>query len=503
MHSDSDSDPNDPDTLTLELHNDSTVYFDAHTDSLFCLSAHPLRPAQIVATGSGDDSAWVWAVPDTWPGGAGATPSPDGSTAIVRPASARQLQKLDGHTDSVVGVVFTRNFIVTGGLDGRVRFWRESGGAGWDGMKKYRAKHPRVWTCIGESREVEEIVWVSERPVDAEGSGEDEIIAVGANDGSVWVYGLTKEGKKGGSFQVLEAMYKHTASCTAGTWSEDGKFLATVSEDGGLAVWDYELRKDVVSLSSADARFRGTDGAGWFSVAISPEGPGAKVVVVGGGDGECRVVALPRGGTGGGAVIASMHAHTSSVETLSFSRGPPGGQLHLLASAGVDGRIVFYDIARGYAIRRVVEHAHSVIDEPRNPAPTITTAAPAITPATIAAAPSTATATPTSQQSPAQEEEEMDETVVQISFLPGTLTLTSCGADGCVKRWDARTGALLDVKRGHQSGSLVLGFVQTGEVLGFNTEAREAAEAVAGQGARWGRIVSAGDDGVGLVFDVL
>lgn len=65
--------------------------------------------------------------------------------------------------------------------------------------------------------------------------------------------------------------------------------------------------------------------------------------------------------------------------------------------------------------------------------------------------------------------------------------LTTCGLDGAVRRWDTRGGTaasgqgLVGEWRGHRGkgeGGGVLGFVQRGA-----------------------RIVTAGDDGVSLVFD--
>lgn len=57
-----DSDPEDNDDALqteIDLQNDSIAHFDAHTDSIFSIAAHPLDP-NIVATGSGDDSAYVF-----------------------------------------------------------------------------------------------------------------------------------------------------------------------------------------------------------------------------------------------------------------------------------------------------------------------------------------------------------------------------------------------------------------------------------------------------------
>ncbi len=87
-----------------------------------------------------------------------------------------------------------------------------------------------------------------------------------------------------------------------------------------------------------------------------------------------------------------------------------------------------------------------------------------------------------------------EHSVVKVEFVRNSWLLTSCGMDGVVRRWDLRGGAvgagapvdggLQKEWKGHRGdgeGGGVLGFVQgeTGE-----------------------RVVTAGDDGVSLVFEV-
>jgi len=91
------------------------------------------------------------------------------------------------------------------------------------------------------------------------------------------------------------------------------------------------------------------------------------------------------------------------------------------------------------------------------------------------------------------EEAHDEEAVIQVQFVKAGPTgsegylLTSCGNDGVVRRWDCRGGTtaagdgLIKEWRGHRGdgeGGGVLAFVR-----------------------RDGRIVTAGDDAVSLVFD--
>ena len=83
----------------------------------------------------------------------------------------------------------------------------------------------KKWKFLAEAQEVEEINWVAPNP----SPDHPNVIALGANDGSVWVYQISTE--KNNELQVLQAYYLHTETCTAGTWSPDGSLLATISED--------------------------------------------------------------------------------------------------------------------------------------------------------------------------------------------------------------------------------------------------------------------------------
>ncbi len=432
-----DEDPDEDDLETQEeLHfqNDSSAHFDAHTDSIFCIAQHPSRPS-IIVTGGGDDVAYIF--------DASTSSIPSTSVPVGQPTerlSLPVLAKLEGHTDSVNAVTFTHprgDYVVTAGLDGKFRSYTST-----DSSHKH-------WTFLAETSEVEEINWVSPSP----NPQHENVVALGANDGSVWVYQINAADKSS-PLTIVHAFYLHTASCTAGAWSPDGNLLATVSEDGSLCVWDvFGTGQAVVSLTAADQRFE-VEG-GLYSVACT-----STLCAVGGAGGNIKVVGLPqmsdqakkntKGGKGGasanqtassaGQILASLQAQSDGVETLSFSSPP----LNLLAAGSVDGSIALFDTVHRFAVRRHIKEAHE------------------------------------------------DYAVVKVDFVRnpqrGGWILTSCGMDGVVRRWDARGGTtaagqgFIQEWRGHRGegeGGGVLGFVQGG---GGN------------------RIVTAGDDGVALVF---
>ena len=435
--------------MTIEVENDSKAYFDGHSSAIFSISAHPANPS-LFLTGGGDDVAYIWTTTTT------ATPAGD---AAVVPRECRTVRKLDAHADSVVATAFTAPdgaFALTAGLDGAIHLYAAAAG----------------WALADRVQEVDEVVWMAAHP-------HEPAVAVGCSDGSVWLYDVDSDGDGdgGGSatatakarLVIRHAMHSHTASCSAGLFARAGALLLTVSEDGSLYAWHTAAGHALLALTAADARFAITGGL--FSLAVSPSGA---VAAVGGATGEICVVGLPApdssltpasttattatattrekrtssrpqpgggGSTGGGQagqLVARMQAHSESVESLSFHPSIP-----LLASGSVDGTIALYDAARGYAVRHTLRgHVDAVVK--------VDFAAPE--PASRAAA---------------------------------GWVLTSCGIDGSVRRWDARAGVQTACLRGHLSGNGaegeggVLGFVQTHD-----------------------RIVTAGDDGVALVFEL-
>lgn len=444
----------------IQLQNDSKFYFDIPKDSVFCIAQHPRDPS-IVAIGSGDDTAYVFSVSPPTPL---LPPSYLSDPSAAHPALS-SLAQLSGHTDSINAVIFTLpegDYLVTGGLDGRLRVHSTPDGN---------------YSLVAEAQEVAEINFLAACPNPAH----PNTFALGASDGSVWVY-TADAADIAAPLQVIQAYYLHTESCTAGAWTPDGKLLATTSEDGSFYVFDVfgeaaaaasimsSQTKPLVGLTAEDQRFA-VEG-GLYTVAIAPSGTFA---AVGGAGGMIRVIGLPRLGTtiisssvqgakgrtskgksaGGGSgsqkpatptesaatagqVLASLQVQSDSVETLSFSAPP----LSLLAAGSVDSSIVLFDTAHSFAVRRHVRDAHD------------------------------------------------GHAVVQLAFgqEPGNQHfLTSCGMDGVVRRWDARGGTAASGQglarewRGHRGGG------EGGGVLGF----------VHG-GAK---IVTAGDDAICLVFD--
>lgn len=433
----------------ISLQNDSTAHFDAHAgNSIFCIAQHPTHP-NIIATGGGDDDegkdsgfGFVFDV--------SAAPSHTSGAGTER-AGIPPLQKLETHTDSITAVAFTLPsgaFLVTAGLDGRLVAYQHQPSA------KAPYKH------LATAQEVEEINFLAACP----NPDHPNTIALGASDGSVWVYSIDPADTSS-ALSIVQTFYIHTGSCTASAWTPDGKLLATVSEDGSLYVWDVfgdaaaaglggSGQQYVVGLTAEDERFK-VEG-GLYSIAVSPNGA---LAAVGGAEGQIRVVGLPRlsgvsdqaGKTGAGAkakaggskqsgdkagagagqagtILASLTTGADSVETLAFAPSP----LTLLAAGTVDGSISVFDTSKNFLLRRRV-----------------------------------------GAQSAGEEEE--GHAIVKVEFVDGkggdaSWLLTSCGLDGVLRRWDLRaSGAgqgLLGEWKGHRGGGDgggIMGFVQGDE----------------------------------------
>ncbi|KAJ4311891.1 60S ribosomal subunit assembly or modification protein [Fusarium piperis] len=462
----------DSDNEELLLQNDSIGYFDLPQDSLFAIAQHPVYPSIIAVGGSAgqeDDAPGAGWVFDN--SAAQARPplpasySSDPSAAASKTTQLSSLFSIEGHSDSVNTLAWTLpkgDVLVSGGLDGRIRAWKATVGA--DASLKM--------DFLGEAQEVPEVNWIVPCP----SSTNPNAIALGASDGSVWVYTIDAS-DKANPLQIVQSYFLHTGSCTAGAWTPDGQLLATISEDGSLYVWDVwgeaaaknlvgDNGMTAVSLTAEDQRFE-VEG-GLYSLAIDPKGT---FIAVGGATGAIKIVSLPRlapagakpqakgraGGkaagasssTAGGQILAALHTQSESIESLAVVTTPNTPPSTLLAAGSVDGSIVVYDATRRFAVRRHIAGAHE------------------------------------------------EHSVVKLEFIPNSWQLTSCGMDGVVRRWDLRGAGATNPNAAATAAEAGLqkewkghrGDGEGGGVLGFV------------QGETGARIVTAGDDGVSLVFE--
>ncbi|KAJ5451056.1 hypothetical protein N7491_000238 [Penicillium cf. griseofulvum] len=464
-HHMSEGDEYDDENMTIEdeitFQNDSVAHFDSHSDSVFCVAQHPVHN-NIVMTGSGDDTAYIF---DSTPAPRPVLPSSFESNPQPREReSLSPLAKLDGHTDTVNAVVFTEpvgEYAITAGLDGKLRAYRDT----------TPQKTGLAWEFFGEVQEVEEINWMAVCPYQQGNEATQNVIAIGSNDGSAWVFRIDHT-DPGQPISIIQTFFSHTESCTAGAWTPDGNLLATVSEDSSFFVYDvfgaaaaagieYSPGTNaILGLNGEDQRFA-VEG-GLYTIAISPSGELSASPRIAAGapatKGKAKGAATQSGSTAAGTIMAALQTQTDNIESLSFSQAP----FTLLAAGSVDGSIVMYDAAHRFAVRRHIRDAHE------------------------------------------------GSAVVKVEFLPSnkqlgatapaanqsrSWMLTSVGLDGVVRRWDARGGTaaasqgLMQEWKGHMGATENEEGEQAGGIMGFV------------QGLDGKRIVTAGDDGISLVFE--
>ncbi|GAI87825.1 unnamed protein product, partial [marine sediment metagenome] len=253
----------------IQLQNDSVAHFDLHKDSVYCIAQHPQHP-EIVATGGGDDTAYVWKAAPTDSSEAPLLPQSYESNPQPRERKGQEaIAKLAEQDETVNAITFTLpagEFIATGTLAGKLNVYQTP------------TSTQSTAKLVGSVKEVEEINWIIPCPHKAYPNA----IALGANDGSVWVYTIDPS-DTASPLSIVQTFFLHQAPCTAGAWTPDGKLLATVAEDSSLYVWDVFGEaaaagvmdpmgggQAVVGLTAEDERFK-VDG-GLYSVAISPGG---------------------------------------------------------------------------------------------------------------------------------------------------------------------------------------------------------------------------------------
>lgn len=466
-----DSDDEGDDREEIILQNDSIAFFDLPQDSLFTIAQHPLHPSLVAvggAAGPDEDAPGAgWIFDTSAAQGRPVLPASfanNPSSAAEGAATTTQLESLfsiEGHTDSVNTLNWTLpkgDFLISGGLDGRIRAWRTD----------VKPGKPLAVSLVGEAQEVPEVNWVQPCP----SADNPNTFALGSSDGSVWVYTVDASDKEN-PLQIVQSYFLHTMPCTAGAWTPDGKLLVTVSEESSLYVWDVwgeaaakgivgDNGMTVVGLTADDQRFE-VEG-GLYSLAIDPKGT---FVAAGGAGGAIKIISLPRlsstttsqpkgkGGnkssadpTTGGQILASLHTQSDSVETLAVSLTSTSPPTVLLAAGSVDGSVCVYDATRRFAVRRNIVGAHE------------------------------------------------EHSVVKVEFVKDSWLLTSCGLDGVVRRWDLRGGGV--------TGNNAAGIADAGlnkEWKGHRGDGEGGGVMGFVQGQTGERVVTAGDDGIALVFE--
>lgn len=251
-----DNDQNTPEpedegmNIEIDMSNNSSTYFDKHTDSIFTVATHPKLP--LAVTGGGDNVAYLW---------------------TTHTSPTRLAGKLDDYTESVVASGFTGNgrYLVTGDMTGRVLVHKATKGG-------------QVWVLYAELQQVEEISWITIHPT-------EDIFAFGGNDGSVWVYQIQPHKRT----DLIFTGYSHSLDCTAGEFFDVNNNLGelklvTVSEDGTIIGWNCYTQQQLFHLGPDEMR---TLSPPWVTLAVNPAT--SKVAAIGSRDSQIAIVNLETG----------------------------------------------------------------------------------------------------------------------------------------------------------------------------------------------------------------
>ena len=425
----------------LDFEDDSAHSFTGHTDAVFAVAWNPAVQGS-VATGGGDDRAFLWRVgtadgtvelggdrddDDDGDGAGQANGNGNGGGAGEKKQQQQHhQQQRRRHTDSVVSLAFSPDgsLLASGGLDGVVLLWDARTG-------EAPASLPPL--DEGPSDGVE---WVCWHP-------RGRALLAGSEDFLAYLWD-TVTGKL-----MCAPLAGHGGAVRCGAFTPDGRGVVTGGGEGDAALrrWDPRTGACVATVSG-----HGYHEAGLTCLAPAPlsaesaaAGGVSRTVLTGSEDGTARLAIVEGGGggdDGGGAPssssssssssrpVTTFSGHTESVEAVCWVLAPTAPPL--VASASVDGTLRLWDVATGTERARC-EHGDAV-------------SCAAVSPSASGSNSNNAAGAPSSSDG------------------APPLVATGC-LDGCVRLWDARSGELARVFRGHRGGVQALAFSPDGRAL--------------------------------------
>lgn len=424
----------DEDLEEEEVQDDSVHSFDGHADAVFSVAWSPAVQG-LVATGGGDDRAFLWRVGTSDGtvelGGDRDDDDDEDAEANANGAAAaatkeKKQQQHRRHTDSVVSLAFSTDgsLLASGGLDGLVLLWDAATG-------EAPASLPPL--DEGPSDGVE---WVCWHP-------RGRALLAGSEDFLAYLWD-TVTGKL-----MCPPLAGHGGAVRCGAFTPDGRGIVTGGGEGDATLrrWDPRTGACVASVSGHGYHEAGLTclSPAPLSVEKTATGGGvSRTVLTGSEDGTARLAIVE--GTGDDGVtsgssatsssssrpLATFSGHTESVEAVCWVLAPNAPTL--VASASVDGTLRLWDVATG-SERVACEHGDAVSCAAVSPS---ASGSGAIEGVSAAAAASASGAPP--------------------------LIATGC-LDGCVRLWDARSGELARVFRGHRGGVQAVAFSPDGRAL--------------------------------------
>ena len=226
----------------------------AHTQPVFAVAVNSAQP-QMLATGGGDDVAYLW--------------------HIGQPAPA---YRLEGHADTISAVGFSADgtLLASAGLDGVVRVWSTANGA-------------LVAALEGPTQGIAWLSWHTRGLV----------LLAGSEDATAWMWKLPE----GAVMQIFSA---HSASVSYGGFVNNGRAVVTASEDGTVRIWNPRTGTVDHCLQAGSAH----EPRAITCLATHATQP---VVLFGSDEGTVKLAHAESG-----RLLAQLPAHEASVESAGF-----------------------------------------------------------------------------------------------------------------------------------------------------------------------------------------
>jgi WD40 repeat protein len=367
-----------------------------------------------------------------------ATGSHSGAVDLWRPRTGRPVRELDDGGKNVLDLAFSPNgsLLATASGDGAARVWTVASGT-------------RLYYFPGHTNTVQAVAW----------SPDERLLADASRDGTARLYaiqGLIESG------EVIATLPGNSGGASAIAFGPNGVVLATGAVDGGIRLWDARAEERLMLL--------GVHPGGVASAVYSPDG---RLVVSAGADRTARIWDVRRRRlvhvlhTPQAARDARFSPDGSLVVTASDDgaariwRVRDGGLLRTLGRApplrvvrfSPDGKLVAAGSGNGSvglwrvsdaSEERVLRAGGRVDDVEFSPDGHM-----------VATASSAGAALWSADEGALLRRLPVDGAVLRVAFSPDGSLLATAGTHGTAMLWDADTGRLVRVLRGHRPRSKV------------------------------------------------
>jgi len=403
------SGPPVPDMSVVKIDSHSGPVYTVASQILPSLSTTGSSNMCIVASGGGDDKAFLHRIAS----------GSDGRPRV------ETLPLAHAHTDSVSCVTFNIPFITPSdpqaSAPNQVETPRLVAVGGYDGaIVLYNVDNGQIYQTQEGPTDVE---WLCFHP-----KGGTVLLAGSAADGTIWMYNILLN-------KCLQVFVGHESAVTAGSFTPDGKFALSASSDGTVRLW--APRKGTIKHVFRFPSLDGETVAGLTSMAVNG-GLDGQLVIVGAEDGQAHVCH-----TGTKKVVASLRHYEIpsnipeddqlelpiSVEAVGFAAKDVNP--NWCATGGVDGVLKIWDLANNGQCRQVCRIAPEPQDTVENQVD-----APNASPGGI----------------------------TRLQWHPALPVVFTSATDGAVYIWDARNGRLLQKVTGNADvvNAMSISFLEDG-----------------------------------------